>query len=270
MRPMPPERRSGLGVGDGRRSRRDSRFVTAPSADPVDVRDRPDRDDLRDAGGALPGARRHAVRPRPGRRRPAVRGARRSAPSCGALSGGWVRHVRRQGEAVIWAVAAWGAAIAAFGLVGSHLWWALGFLAIAGAADVVSAIFRSTITQVNTPDRLRGRLSAIFILVVTGGPRLGDFEAGLVATLVHADRLASSRAGSRASWAPGSWRSPSRSCVRTARPPEWRRVARQARPEYASPHDDAERRRVARGPHPRSHGPVCRRRHAHRVRRRDR
>ena len=47
---------------------------------------------------------------------------------------------------------------------------------------MVSAIFRSTITQVNTPDRLRGRLSAIFILVVTGGPRLGDFEAGMVAT----------------------------------------------------------------------------------------
>jgi hypothetical protein len=47
---------------------------------------------------------------------------------------------------------------------------------------VISAIFRSTITQVTTPDRLRGRMSQIFILVVTGGPRLGDFEAGLVAT----------------------------------------------------------------------------------------
>lgn len=120
-------------------------------------------------------------------RGPAVAGLLFAAPSVGALlgalSGGWVRHVRRQGEAVIWAVAAWGAAIAAFGLVGAHLWWALGFLAVAGAADVISAIFRSTISQVNTPDRLRGRLSAIFILVVTGGPRLGDFEAGVVATL---------------------------------------------------------------------------------------
>jgi MFS family permease len=119
-------------------------------------------------------------------RGPAVVGLLFAAPSvgalAGALSGGWVRNVRRQGDAVIWAVAAWGAAIAAFGLAGSHLWWALGFLALAGAADVISAIFRSTITQVNTPDRLRGRLSAIFILVVTGGPRLGDFEAGMVAT----------------------------------------------------------------------------------------
>jgi hypothetical protein len=108
-----------------------------------------------------------------------------AAPSvgalAGALSGGWVRRVHRPGMAVIWAVTAWGAAIAAFGLVGSNLPLALGFLALAGASDVISAIFRSTIAQLATPDRLRGRLSTIFILVVTGGPRLGDFEAGLVA-----------------------------------------------------------------------------------------
>ena len=46
---------------------------------------------------------------------------------------------------------------------------------------MISAILRSTIAQLATPDRLRGRLSTIFILVVTGGPRLGDFEAGIVA-----------------------------------------------------------------------------------------
>jgi hypothetical protein len=78
-------------------------------------------------------------------------------------------------------VVAWGAAIAAFGLVGRNLPLALLMLAVAGAADVISAIFRNTITQVTTPDRLRGRMSQIFILVVTGGPRLGDFEAGVVA-----------------------------------------------------------------------------------------
>lgn len=118
-------------------------------------------------------------------RGPEVVGLLFAAPAVGALTqavaGGWVKHVRHQGSAVIWAVAGWGTAIAAFGLVGDHLWWALFFLALAGAADVISAIFRSTITQVNTPDRLRGRLSGIFILVVTGGPRLGDFEAGLLA-----------------------------------------------------------------------------------------
>jgi MFS family permease len=120
-------------------------------------------------------------------RGPEVVGLLFAAPAVGALvgavSGGWVARLQRQGLAVVWAVVAWGCAIAAFGLAGPHLGWALVFLAAAGAADVVSAILRSTILQVNTPDRLRGRLSGIHILVVTGGPRLGDFEAGVVATL---------------------------------------------------------------------------------------
>ncbi|MGZ8580021.1 MAG: MFS transporter [Actinomycetota bacterium] len=116
----------------------------------------------------------------------AVVGLLFAAPAVGALAqvllSGSVTRIRRQGEAVIWAVAGWGAAIAAFGLVGSNLPLALFFLAVAGAADVVSAIFRSTILQVMVPDRLRGRLWGIFSLVVTGGPKLGDVEAGLVAT----------------------------------------------------------------------------------------
>lgn len=101
----------------------------------------------------------------------------------GALTGGWVRHVKRQGMAVIWAVVLWGAGITAFGLVGDHLPLAMLFLAFAGAADVISAIFRSTILQLAVPDHLRGRLSGIHILVVTGGPRLGDLEAGLIAAM---------------------------------------------------------------------------------------
>ena len=120
-------------------------------------------------------------------RGPEIVGLLFAAPAVGALVGalttGWVRNVRRQGWAVIWAVVAWGAAITAFGLVGANLPLALLMLALAGAADVISAIFRNTITQVSTPDRLRGRMSQIYILVVTGGPRLGDFEAGVVATV---------------------------------------------------------------------------------------
>jgi len=108
-----------------------------------------------------------------------------SAPAVGALLGalssGWTHRVRRQGDAVIVAVAGWGVAIVLFGLSGSNLPFALAMLAVAGWSDVISAIFRSTILQVTAPDRLRGRLSGIHILVVTGGPRLGDFEAGLVA-----------------------------------------------------------------------------------------
>jgi hypothetical protein len=76
----------------------------------------------------------------------------------------------------------WGAAITVFGLV-SWLPLALALLAVAGAADVISAVFRNTILQLTVPDGLRGRLAAIHIGVVTGGPRLGDAEAGAVAAI---------------------------------------------------------------------------------------
>jgi MFS family permease len=111
-----------------------------------------------------------------------------AAPALGALIGaltaGWVGEVRRQGRAVIWAVVVWGTAIAGFGLSGNHFGLALALLAVAGAADVISAVFRGTILQVSTPDALRGRISAVHIMVVTGGPRLGDVEAGVVAAVV--------------------------------------------------------------------------------------
>ncbi|HEV2759887.1 MAG TPA: MFS transporter [Acidimicrobiales bacterium] len=109
-----------------------------------------------------------------------------AAPGAGALIGalltGWVGRVRRQGRAVIVSVLVWGGAIAAFGLVP---WLPLGLamLALAGAADVISAVFRNTILQMSVPDGLRGRLSSVHIAVVTGGPQLGDAEAGAVAAL---------------------------------------------------------------------------------------
>jgi predicted MFS family arabinose efflux permease len=99
-----------------------------------------------------------------------------------ALSSGWVRRIRRCGLAILVAVALWGAAIAAFGLVGDNLPLALFFLALAGAADVVSAVFRNTVQQLVVPDSLRGRMSAFNIFVVAGGPRVGDVEGGLVAS----------------------------------------------------------------------------------------
>jgi hypothetical protein len=109
-----------------------------------------------------------------------------AAPGAGALVGagtsGWVSRVDRQGRAVIAAVVVWGTAIAAFGLV-HVLPLALLFLAVAGAADVISAVFRNTILQLSVIDQLRGRLSAVHIAVVTGGPRLGDFESGAVAAI---------------------------------------------------------------------------------------
>jgi hypothetical protein len=86
---------------------------------------------------------------------------------------------------VIVSVAVWGGAIAAFGLV-PWLPVGLALLAVAGAADVVSAVFRNTILQLSVPDALRGRLSSVHIAVVTGGPQLGDAEAGAVAALTSA------------------------------------------------------------------------------------
>jgi MFS family permease len=108
-----------------------------------------------------------------------------AAPGAGALVGalttGWVSRIQRQGLAVIVAVIGWGAAITCFGLV-SWLPLALVLLAAAGCADVISAVFRSTIIQLAVPDALRGRLAGLQIAVVAGGPRVGDLEAGAVAT----------------------------------------------------------------------------------------
>lgn len=80
------------------------------------------------------------------------------------------------------AIAVWGAAIAGFGAT-KLLWVGLFLLALAGAADVVNGVFRTTIIQVNTPDALRGRVNSIGFVVGAGGPRLGDVEAGVVASI---------------------------------------------------------------------------------------
>jgi len=108
-----------------------------------------------------------------------------AAPGIGALIGavttGWVAHLKRQGWGVILAVVAWGTAIAVFGLVDT-LWVGLFMLAIAGWADVISAVLRNTILQMSIPDRFRSRMSSIQMAVVQGGPRLGDMESGAVAT----------------------------------------------------------------------------------------
>jgi MFS family permease len=100
----------------------------------------------------------------------------------GALSGGWVARVRRQGIAVIGAIVGWGVAIVGFGLT-SSLVIAVVFLALAGAADFVSAVFRSSILQLAAPDSMQGRMQGVFIVVVAGGPRLGDAEAGVAASI---------------------------------------------------------------------------------------
>ncbi len=104
-----------------------------------------------------------------------------ASPSAGAMVGllfmGLFRNVQREGLAVLVAVSAWGACIALFSV--SHvLWMAMLFLALAGAADMVSAIFRQTILLATVPEELLGRMSAVHIMVVTGGPPVGDMVSG--------------------------------------------------------------------------------------------
>jgi MFS family permease len=109
-----------------------------------------------------------------------------AAPAFGALLGGvlsgWQSRIRHHGQAILLAVAGWGTAIAVFGLT-RELWLGLLLLALAGYADTASMVFRSTMMQVAAPDEMRGRLQGVFIVVVVGGPRLGDFLAGSVADL---------------------------------------------------------------------------------------
>lgn len=101
------------------------------------------------------------------------------------LTSGWASGARRLGRIVIFAVVAWGAAIALMGLVRT-IGLGMLLLAIAGFADGISAFCRSMINQTVTPDALRGRMSSVYSLVVTSGPRLGDIESGVVAGLTSA------------------------------------------------------------------------------------
>ncbi|KUI28469.1 MFS transporter permease [Mycobacterium sp. IS-1496] len=116
--------------------------------------------------------------------------------SVGAVAGGvfsgWLPRVRRQGLAVVGAIVVWGFAMVGFGIAcgladghtGALLWAALAFLAVGGAADMVSAAFRSTILQEAASDDVRGRLQGVFIVVVAGGPRVADVLHGAAAAAV--------------------------------------------------------------------------------------
>jgi MFS family permease len=110
----------------------------------------------------------------------------------GGLTSGWIGRVQRQGVALVAAVVAWGVAVGLAGLAPS-LWLMVLLLAVGGAADLVSAVYRQSILQTYAPDRMRGRLQGVFTVVVAGGPRLGDLRAGATADFT----------GATASWAGG-------------------------------------------------------------------
>ncbi|MBO0867580.1 MAG: MFS transporter [Micromonosporaceae bacterium] len=101
------------------------------------------------------------------------------------LTSGWISRVRRQGVALVLAVVGWGLAVAAAGLA-RQLWLCILLLAVGGAADLVSSVYRQTILQTYAPDELRGRMQGVFTAVVAGGPRLGDLRAGGMGAAVGA------------------------------------------------------------------------------------
>ncbi|MGK5112876.1 MULTISPECIES: MFS transporter [unclassified Geodermatophilus] len=97
------------------------------------------------------------------------------------LTSGWVSRVDRQGVVVLGAIVVWGLAIIGFGVAPS-LWLAVLCLAVAGAGDMVSAVLRSSMLQLAAPEEMRGRMQGVFLVVVAGGPRLGDLRAGAIAS----------------------------------------------------------------------------------------
>jgi MFS family permease len=117
---------------------------------------------------------------------PRVLGMLYAAPAVGSFlfsaTSGWTSRVHRHGMGVIVAAIVWGLSIIGFGFA-PGLIAALVFLAIAGAADMMSGIFRQVIWNQTIPDSLRGRLASIEMLSYTSGPALGNFEAGVVASL---------------------------------------------------------------------------------------
>lgn len=121
---------------------------------------------------------------------PEMLGLLYAAPGAGALLmaifTGWMDQVRRRGRLVILVVLTWGVVMALFGLVHA-VWVGLICLAIAGAMDVISTVLRNTILQTSISDDYRSRLSAIQMAVVTGGPRLGDLESGVVANFTSTE-----------------------------------------------------------------------------------
>ncbi|WP_280219899.1 MFS transporter [Nocardia neocaledoniensis] len=118
-----------------------------------------------------------------------------AAISAGAVLGGvfsgWVPRIRRQGLAVIVCIAVWGLAMVGFGIavglaghvfgLGVWLWIAVAFLALGGAVDMISAAFRTAMLLNVSTDEMRGRLQGVFIVVVAGGPRVGDVAHGFAA-----------------------------------------------------------------------------------------
>ena len=119
-------------------------------------------------------------------RRPELLGLLYAAETVGAMlataTSGWTNRVDRHGRVIVIAAAAYGGCIAVAGLM-PELWLVAVFLALAGAADMISAVFRSTIWNQTIPESMRGRLAGIEMLSYSVGPLAGQVRSGMVADL---------------------------------------------------------------------------------------
>ncbi len=117
---------------------------------------------------------------------PSVLGYLRAAPFVGAfLMALYLAHrppFRRAGPALLWSVAAFGAAMIVFGL-STSLWLSLAALLVSGAVDNISVVIRHVLVQVRTPEHLRGRVSSVNSVFIESSNELGAFESGVVARL---------------------------------------------------------------------------------------
>ncbi len=152
--------------------------------------------------------------------RPELLGALYTAETVGALlasaTSGWVAHVHRHGRAIVVAAMCWGGAVALAGLAPS-VWVAVAFLVVAGGADAISAIFRSTVWHQTIPDSMRGRMAGIEMLSYSLGPLGGQARSGVVADLtsvrtsiVSGGALCVVAVAGTATWLRGFWRYDSR------------------------------------------------------------
>ena len=117
-----------------------------------------------------------------------------------------IDRIERRGPVLLWAVAGYGLATVVFGDVAQSFWLTFVCLALTGATDTVSMVIRNIVRQLETPDRLRGRMTGVNMVFFMGGPQLGELEAGRSRT-GSARRSRSSAAASAAWWRwPGSRR----------------------------------------------------------------
>lgn len=112
-----------------------------------------------------------------------------AAPAIGSVVAGLafslIKHIEHQGRLLIFGVVLYGIATLGFGLSNSF-YLSFFFLSLTGLGDMISAILRNTIRQLLTPDHLRGRMVSINMIFFTGGPYLGEVEAGFLAALIGA------------------------------------------------------------------------------------